>query len=490
MTQTKTTGKSREERLTSRETAVSGRERAERAREDAVTVREAADRAREDAAALREEAVRAREEAAQVRSELDALMHQVREANEHLIVANLRSQVLAEDAETANRLKDEFIALVSHELRTPLNAVLGWARMLAGKQLTEQRAIHAIKTIERNAAALALIIDDLLDMSRIVAGTLKLTVEPVELISLTRAALDVVRPMAEARNIALTFSADAAAADVVNGDPGRLQQVIGNLLANAIKFTPEGGRVDVSVTQVGSQMEVRIVDTGRGMSADFLPHVFERFRQADNSPSRQQGGLGLGLAIVRQLMELHGGTVHAASEGEGHGSTFLIRLPVLTADASAERWSALADRRFATTTESATARALRLDRIHVLVVDDQADGRALTSLVLTKAGARVKAVSSAHEALQWLESQRPDVLVTELALPEEDGYALVRQIRERERAHGGCLTVIALTGFADAEDKSRLLAAGFQAQVSKPLDPPELIAAIATASRGPSKTAQ
>jgi hypothetical protein len=264
-----------------------------------------------------------------------------------------------------------------------------------------------------------------------------------------------------------------------------LQQVIVNVLTNAIKFTPGGGRIDVSVEHMGSQMEVKVVDTGRGISADFLPHVFERFRQADKVTSRQQGGLGLGLAIVRQLVELHGGTVHAASDGAGRGATFTIRLPILTAADPAERWSALAERRFAASMESPQPRSQRLDDVHILVVDDHADGRTLTSLVLTEAGASVKAVASAREALQLLEGQRPDVLVTDIGLPEEDGYALVSQIRQHEAAHGGFLPAIALTGFARAEDRARILVAGFQVHVSKPIDPAELTAAIAAVVRRP-----
>jgi signal transduction histidine kinase/ActR/RegA family two-component response regulator len=482
---TKESDASREETLSSRETAVSEREVAERAREDAVALREAADRARENAAALREAAVRAREEAAQARSELDALMGQLREANEHLVVANLRSQALAEEADRANRLKDEFIAMVSHELRTPLNAVLGWARMLASKQLTEARARHAVETIERNAASVALIIDDLLDVSRISTGTLNVTSRPVDLIAVTQAAVDVVRPMAAAKHIDVRLSADASFTEIVNGDTDRLRQVIGNLLTNAIKFTPEGGHVDVSVERVGSQMEVKVADTGQGISADFLPHVFERFRQAASATSRQHGGLGLGLAIVRQLVELHGGTVHAASQGEGRGATFAIRLPIPTVGAPVERWSALADRRFAASMDSPQPRSQRLDHVHILVVDDHADGRTLTSLVLTEAGASVNAVASAREALQVLQGQWPDVLVSDIGLLDEDGYALIRQIRQHEAEHGGFLPAIALTGYARAEDRTRILAAGFQAHVSKPLDPAELTAAIAALTRGP-----
>ena len=494
---------SRADVLNSRESAVSARENAEEAREHAVARREEAGDAREDAAtrreeagvlrddaaALREEALRAREEASQARSEIDALMRQLREANEHLIVANLRSQSLAEDANRANHLKDEFIAMVSHELRTPLNAVLGWARMLAAKQLTDARATHAINTIERNAASLAVIIDDLLDMSRIIGGTMNLTPQPVDLMALTQAALDAVRPMAEAKHIDLRWSADASFSDIVNGDPGRLQQVIGNVLTNAIKFTPDGGRVDLSVEHTGSQMEVKVVDTGQGISADFLPHVFERFRQADKATSRQHGGLGLGLAIVRQLVELHGGTVHAASEGEGRGATFTIRLPILTTAEPAERWPARRERRSAVSVNPPQRRSRRLDDLHILVVDDQADGRTLTSHVLTEAGASVTAVASAREALQQvLEGQRPDVLVSAIGLPEEDGYALVRQVRQHEAEHGGFLPAIALTGFARDEDRTHILASGFQAHVSKPLDPVELTATIAAVARGSATT--
>jgi signal transduction histidine kinase/ActR/RegA family two-component response regulator len=464
-------GVSREEALSSRETAVSAREAANRAREEAMT--------------LRETAVSGREEAARARSELAALMDQVREANEHLIVANLRAQALAEEAERANRLKDEFIAMVSHELRTPLNAVLGWARLLISKRLTEGRAREAVETIERNAVSLTRIIDDLLDVSRIMAGTLKLTRQPVDLVAVTQGALDVVRPMAAGKRIDLQLTADDSLTELVNGDTGRLQQVIGNLLTNAIKFTPEGGRVDVSVQRVGSEMEVKIVDTGQGIGEDFLPHAFERFRQADGAATRHHGGLGLGLAIVRKLVELHGGTVHAASEGEGRGATFTIRLPVPTVSTSLTRWPALADRRSAASLDVPQPHSQRLDAISILLVDDDADGRTLTSLVLTEAGASVNAVASARAARQVLEEERPDVLVSDIGMPDEDGYMLIRQIREHEAEHGGFLPAIALTGYARAEDRARVLAAGFQVHVPKPLDPPELTAAIAALARGP-----
>lgn len=459
-------------------------------RETAVAAREAAERAREDAAALREEAVHAREEAAQIRSELDALTAQLREANEHLVIANLRSQALAEEAEKANHLKDQFVAMVSHELRTPLNAVLGWARILGSKPLAADRAQHAIQAIERNAASLTLIIDDLLDVSRIIAGTLKLRTAPVDLVAVTQEACDVVEPVAAAKRIDLVRPADNASAEPVDADAARLQQAIGNLLANALKFTPEGGRITVSVERAGEQMVVEIVDTGRGIDAAFLPHVFERFRQADSATSRPHGGLGLGLTIVRKIVRLHGGTVDAASEGEGRGATFAIRLPILTVGTSADRSAGRAerrtmprDRRLGASAGAAHPGAGRLDGLHILVVDDDADGRALTSLMLTDLGARVNTAASARDARKMLSVQRPDVLVSDIGMPGEDGYSLIRQIRQHEAEHGGFLAAIALTGYAGDEEQSRALGAGFQAHVPKPLDPAKLTAAITRVAR-------
>ena len=463
-------------------------------RETAVAAREVAERAREDAAALREEAVRALEEAAHVRSELDALTAQLREANEHLVIANLRSQALAEEAEKANHLKDEFVAMVSHELRTPLNAVLGWARILGLKPLAADRAQHAIQAIERNAASLTLIVDDLLDVSRIVTGTLKLRTAPVDLVAVTQDACDVVEPVAAAKRIDLVRPADNASAEPVDADATRLQQAIGNLLANAVKFTPEGGRITVSVERAGEQMVVEIVDTGRGIDAAFLPHVFERFRQADSAASRPHGGLGLGLAIVRTIVGLHGGTVDAASEGDGRGATFAIRLPILTVGTSVDRSAGRAerrtrprDRRLGASLGSAPD-AERLDGLHVLVVDDDADGRTLTSLMLTDLGARVTAAASARDAHQILSVQRPDVVVSDIGMPDEDGYSLIRQIRRHEAEHGGFLPAIALTGYAGDDEQSRILVAGFQAHVPKPLDPAQLTAVITRVARNPSPT--
>lgn len=325
----------REETATQREDAAGVREEGAGLRESTATLREEgaslreeAARLREETSTLREEALRSREQAAQAKSELEQLMAQMREANERLVVVSVRAQTKTEDAEEANHLKDEFLATVSHELRTPLNAVIGWARMLAAKQLPPDRIEHAIAAIERNVSALAHLIDDLLDVSRIVAGTLRLAPRPVDLVAVVHAALDAVQPLAVARHVRLAFSPDLPTIETVSGDVGRLEQVIWNLLANAIKFTPEGGGVDVFIARANDHMEIRVVDTGQGISPDFLPHVFERFRQADGATTRRHTGLGLGLAIVRQLVELHGGTVHAASEGLGRGATFTVRLPM------------------------------------------------------------------------------------------------------------------------------------------------------------------
>ncbi|PYQ96738.1 MAG: hybrid sensor histidine kinase/response regulator [Acidobacteria bacterium] len=448
--------------------------------------REAAVEAREDSVGLREHAVAAVEVAVQARLEVEQLNGQLLEANERLVVATVQAQTAEEHAEHANRLKDDFLATVSHELRTPLNAVLGWARMLKEKQLTTEREGHAVETIERNATSLAHIIDDLLDVSRIIAGTLHLTPQLIDLVAVTHTTFQAVKPLAVKRQIDLRFSPEPGATAMVSGDAARLQQVIWNLLGNAVKFTPEGGRVDVSVEPAGASVELNIVDTGQGIDPEFLPHVFERFRQAEGTPSRRHGGLGLGLAIVRQLVELHGGTVHAASAGSGRGATFTVRLPALAAGAQVERGPGIADRRFAGSRESPALRLPHLDDLR-LVVDDDNDGRTLTTLVLTQAHASVKAVASAREALQALETERPDVLVSDIGLPDEDGYSLIRRIRHRETQRGGFLPAIALTGYARADDKIRALVAGFQAHVVKPLEPAELMAAI-TDVRGRSKS--
>ena len=297
---------------------------------------------------------------------------------------------------------------------------------------------------------------------------------------MVQAAVDAVRPLAVTRNVHLGFTPDLPAIKTISGDAGRLEQVIWNLLTNAIKFTPEGGRVDVFIERSNDDMEVRVADTGEGISPDFLPHVFDRFRQGHDATTQRSTGLGIGLAIVRQLVELHGGTVHAASEGLGSGATFTVRLPIAAGEARIAPTDALGERRTGASTASPMPRLPRLDDLRILVVDDNADGRILTSMVLTQAGASVQAAASAREALQTLEADRPDVLVTDIGLQDEDGYGLIRKIRNHEAAHGGFLPAVALTGYARAEDRDRALAAGFQAHVPKPFEPLELTTAIAT----------
>ena len=490
--QSTTTVTGREGAVTAREGAATRREDAAGAREDVAdlrdqtaTRREDAAGAREDSATLREDTftlreavVHAREEAAQARVALESLMAQVREANERLVVATVQAQTMSENAEHANHLKDEFLATVSHELRTPLNAIMGWARMLGSKQLSPERSVQAIAIVERNALVLAHIIDDLLDVSRIVAGALSLVSEQADLALLTHAAVEAVRPMAAVKNVHLRFVPDLSDLSIVRGDVERLQQVIWNLLANAIKFTPDGGTVDVFIEPAGDHVQVRVVDTGQGISQDFLPHVFERFRQADGSTTRRHSGLGLGLAIARQLVELHGGTLQADSPGQGRGATFTMRLPIARSGAPAGFKDGLGDRRMAAATASPEAHSIRIDDLRVLLVDDSDDGRALTALVLTQAGARVQAVSSVREALGSIERDPPDVLVSDIGLPDEDGYALILQIRRHEATHGGFLPAVALTGYARVADRDRILAAGFQSHVTKPLDPIALTTAI------------
>lgn len=459
----------------SREGVVSAREGTASRREAAAAVREEAASQREETSKLREDAVRAREEAAQVKAELERLIDQIREINERLVIATVHAQTVAEDAERANRAKDEFLATVSHELRTPLNAVLGWARMLGSQQTPPDRAKQGIATIERNALAVVHIIDDLLDVSRSIAGTFHLETQPVDLDAVAHAALDLVRPLADAKHIHLSFSAGVPSGRDLRGDPGRLEQVIWNLLANAIKFTPAGGRVDVVVEASGDYMEVRVVDTGQGIGPEFLPHVFERFRQGDGAATQRQAGLGLGLAIVRQIVALHGGSVHVASEGEGRGATFTVRLPVLAIPMSRER-GALAGE--AAAAAVSTPRVVPLGHLRILVVDDSADGRGLTSLLLSEAGARVRAVATVREALEVFDEGPPDALVTDIGLPDEDGYALIQYIRQRDAVHGGSVPAVALTGHARPGDRARSLAAGFQAYLCKPVEPEELIATV------------
>jgi signal transduction histidine kinase/ActR/RegA family two-component response regulator len=478
--------------VSTRETTVTGRELVVLTREEAAVLREEAVNHREDAAALREEAAQLREEAAQLREEtvaareeaeaakaqLNQYLLQLREANQGLVIATLQSQALAEKAEEATRLKDEFLAVVSHELRTPLSAVTGWARMLRSNQLHTERVPHAIAAIDRNASLLQHLVEDLLDTSRMTTGTLQVGLERVDLDSVIEAALETIKHAAAAKDIHVQVSPAPLAADPVLGDARRLQQVIWNLVSNAIKFTPEGGRVDLAVRRVASTMEIRVADTGQGIAADFLPLVFDRFRQADASPRRRDGGLGLGLAIVREIVELHRGQVRAESPGLGLGTTIVVTLPVVPAPAASPS-SDLSDARGTVAAEAFVQPLRGLDHLRVLIVEDNADSRELLTLVLESAGARVTSVTSTRDALALLELEQPDAVVSDIGLPDADGYAFIRQLRAREAERGGFLPAMALTGYSSADDQARAVAAGYQCYMAKPAEPIALTRALA-----------
>ena len=372
--------------------------------------------------------------------------------------------------EEANRAKDVFLATLSHELRTPLNAMMGWTQILRSGMLDETKFKRAVDTIDRNARAQAQLIADLLDVSRIVTGKLKVDALVIELAPILEGAVDAARPSADAKKVLLELELDADPRAELKGDPVRLQQIIGNLISNAIKFTPPGGRVVVALERPAAhRARLRVSDSGQGISSEFLPFVFDRFRQADSTTTRTHGGLGLGLAIVKHLVELHGGTVSASSEGAGKGATFRVDLPLL--DASPVEVTPRADR-------DAGAVVGGLQGMHVLVVEDDTDGRELIAMVLTEAGAHVTAVGTAPAALEAVLRIRPDILVSDIGLPGEDGFALIRKVRALSAEQGGQIPAVALTAYASRDDTARALAAGFHAHVAKPVDPADLAAAV------------
>ncbi|HEX8162374.1 MAG TPA: hybrid sensor histidine kinase/response regulator [Pyrinomonadaceae bacterium] len=417
-------------------------------------------------------ALRARERQYEVRDHLDALAR-AREERERLLESEQAARL---DAEANSRLKDEFLATVSHELRTPLTAILGWAHLLRRGLPDQETAAHALEVIERNGRAQLHLVEDLLDVSRIISGKLLLDVRPVDLSSVIGAALEAARPAAESKGIELRRALDPAASGVV-GDADRLQQIVWNLVNNAVKFTPAGGRVEVRLTPVASGVEIDVSDTGVGIAPDFLPLVFDRFRQADAATTRNYGGLGLGLAIVRQLVELHGGEVYARSEGTGRGTTFTVRLPL--APPPAPPPAQAAGHAGATgTTDDAPDRE-SLSGLRVLVVDDEPDARELFARTLSECGALTLVAASAAEALAAIERERPDVLLADIGMPGEDGYALIDKIRSLPPGRGGLTPAAALTAYAHAEDRLRALRAGFQIHLPKPVKPAELVNAIA-----------
>ncbi len=382
-------------------------------------------------------------------------------------------------AEAATLAKDEFLAVISHELRTPLTAILGWARMLQTGKLDEVTAARAMDSIERNAESQNQLIGDLLDFSRIISGKMRLDVAQVELAPVIEAAIDVVSPAASAKEIRLQTILNPKAG-LVSGDRERLQQVLWNLLSNAVKFTPKGGRVQVRLRRVNSSVEVAVSDTGEGISREFLPYVFDRFRQSDTSTTRRQAGLGLGMAISKHLVELHGGTIMAESPGEGEGATFILKLPVVIARHTEPSAESSAERRSPAGRDDSSPAALpRLDGVHVLVVDDEQDARELLSVILTQSGARVTEASNAADAFDHLRRSPPDMLVSDIEMAHEDGYSLIRKVRISEQGQERRLPSIALTAHARASDRLRALSEGFQMHIPKPVEPTELVLAIA-----------
>ncbi len=383
-----------------------------------------------------------------------------------------------ESAERANRIKDEFLATLSHELRTPINAILGWSQLLRSGTMTGQELQHGLDTIERNSRTQAQLIEDLLDVQRIISGKLRLDVRPIDLTPVVESAIDAVRPAASAREIRLDKSIDPKA-DAISADPDRLQQVIWNLLSNAIKFTPRGGKVQIRVQRTDSHAQIIVTDSGKGIEPSFLPYVFDRFRQADSTTTRKHGGLGLGLAIVRHLVELHGGTVHAESAGVDQGATFTVELPISAEADAARATSGNGEKSSVLFSADMLSSSPSLKDVKVLVVDDDPDARGLIQAMLEKCRAQVITVADAAHAWTEFQQSRPDVLLADIGMPGEDGYALIRRIRSLSPEQGGRTPAAALTAFARPEDRTAALLAGYQMHLAKPVNPAELIAVVA-----------
>jgi PAS domain S-box-containing protein len=397
-------------------------------------------------------------------------------AEEERAALLVREREARRHAEEADRLKDEFLATLSHELRTPLTSILGWASMIRNEEVDPANVARALETIERNARSQARLIDDLLDVSRIITGNLRLELHPLNLVPIVEAAVDALRPTAGVKGIELHAEIDPATF-LVRGDANRLRQVIWNLLSNALKFTQRGGNVRIKLSKSESSVRITVTDTGEGITPEFLPYVFDRFRQAEGSISRKQGGLGLGLAVVRHLVELHGGTVSAESEGYERGSTFTVDLPMATErrdPARAEERRREVERR-----RNLGGNKVRLDGIHVLLVEDDEDSRKLLGTMLKQHGAEVTSAASASDAYILFVEKVPDVVVSDIGMPEQDGYELMRRIRALQKEKGGLTPAIALTGYATRKDRETALAAGFHSHIAKPIEQRQLITAIA-----------
>ena len=384
-----------------------------------------------------------------------------------------RERAARADSERANRLKDEFLATLSHELRTPLNAVIGWVRMLSSGRLDRENSKHALEVIERNAWVQKQIIEDILDVSRVITGKLRLNLIPVDLVVVIDAALDAVRPAMAAKDIQIETIIDTGLR-LISGDPDRLQQVVWNILSNAAKFTPNGGHVSISVGQTSTHVVIQVKDTGPGIEPQFLPHVFERFRQADGSTTRLHGGIGLGLAIVRHLVELHGGTISVENSVDQSGAIFTIRLP-LPSGALENEPLVNANSVFREGSDRPS-----LEGLHILIVDDETDALDLISVELAQHGATVKAVAGAEEALQALEQENFDLLISDIGMPKKDGYELIRQVRRNEQGKGKRMPAVALTAYARVQDRMQAIMAGFSTHVAKPVEANELVTVVAS----------
>jgi PAS domain S-box-containing protein len=380
-----------------------------------------------------------------------------------------------EAAENANRVKDEFLANVSHELRTPLNAIMGWTHLLTRGKLDEETSARGLETIARNASAQNQLISDLLDVSRIISGQLRFESGVVDLIRVIDAATETVRPAADARGIVLELKLEQGAG-LVSGDSMRLQQIIWNLLSNAVKFTPRGGRITVGLKREYSSVVIVVSDTGEGISAEFLPYIFDRFRQAECTSKRQHSGLGLGLAIVRHLVEAHGGTICASSKGLGKGATFTVTFPLL----AVHRDGSDAERALFPAGSAISAPPEMLKGLRVLVIDDEEDARELLTIALTQSGAEVRTAATARAALDILDQWKPNILVSDIGMPGEDGYDLIRTVRALESESGGTIPALALTGYASAEDAARARVAGYGTHMAKPVAPGDLVVAVAS----------
>jgi len=382
------------------------------------------------------------------------------------------------EAEAANRLKDEFLSTLSHELRTPLTAIIGWSKLLLQGDVAPEKQPQALETIVRNARSQGQLVNDLLEVSRIITGKLHLQFSPCQLQPVIEAAVESIRPTAEAKAIRLRMIFEPRVG-LVSGDADRLQQVVWNLLANAVKFTPRGGSVDVKYQCMRSHVEIVVSDSGEGIKPDFLPHVFDRFRQADGSSTRSHGGLGLGLAIVRHMVELHGGNVHAESAGAGEGATFIVKLPLLLSD-EVQTLQAEAHPEQPASESIKRRESALLEGLRVLIVDDEPDARELVSMMLERCGAEVRTAASASEALGYIESWEPNVLVADIGMQGEDGYDLIRKLRALPTAKGGLTPAVALTAYARVEDRMRALSAGYQMHMAKPVERAQLAAAVAS----------